>query len=244
MHVEYLPKAGVQENLQALKTDLETLNKMLAVLKLTAVAADVAFWESTPDATVDPILTHSARQMDGPLGRLSGLDVRRLRDRHVSRWSGPSALDELARGANSSTTPRSRPNGSASSCRCFLVGAATGGVVFGWLGDRIGRVRAMSLSILTYAIFTGLVRVRGTKPGTSPCLRFIASLGMGGEWALGVALVTEIWPDKSRALLAGLIGAASNVGMLLGRAAEPRAGELHPRLRRFPQRTGHCRRAP
>ncbi|HLQ43558.1 MAG TPA: MFS transporter, partial [Planctomycetaceae bacterium] len=38
----------------------------------------------------------------------------------------------------------------------FLVGAATGGVLFGWLGDRIGRVRAMSLSVITYAIFTGL----------------------------------------------------------------------------------------
>src|SRR5690349_17449440 len=39
---------------------------------------------------------------------------------------------------------------------CFLVGAATGGVVFGWLGDRIGRVRAMTLSVFTYAVFTGL----------------------------------------------------------------------------------------
>src|SRR6478752_7708393 len=37
----------------------------------------------------------------------------------------------------------------------FLVGAATGGVLFGWLGDRIGRVRAMTLSVLTYAIFSG-----------------------------------------------------------------------------------------
>src|SRR4051812_14125148 len=38
----------------------------------------------------------------------------------------------------------------------FLVGAATGGVVFGWLGDRLGRVRAMSLSILTYALCSGM----------------------------------------------------------------------------------------
>src|SRR5262245_41086583 len=38
----------------------------------------------------------------------------------------------------------------------FLVGAATGGVIFGWLGDRIGRVRAMMLSVLTYAIFSGI----------------------------------------------------------------------------------------
>src|SRR6185436_1221297 len=39
---------------------------------------------------------------------------------------------------------------------CFLVGAATGGVVFGWLGDKIGRVRAMTVSVLVYALFTGL----------------------------------------------------------------------------------------
>jgi MFS family permease len=46
-------------------------------------------------------------------------------------------------------------------------------------------------------------------------LRFIASLGMGGEWSLGVALVMEVWPNKSRAFMAGLIGAAANVGYLL-----------------------------
>jgi MFS family permease len=96
----------------------------------------------------------------------------------------------------------------------FLIGAATGGVVFGWLGDRIGRVRAMSLSIFTYAIFTGLCGF-ATEAWHIAVLRFIASLGMGGEWSLGVALVTEIWSDKSRALIAGLIGAASNVGFLL-----------------------------
>src|SRR4051812_27575790 len=38
----------------------------------------------------------------------------------------------------------------------FLIGAATGGVLFGWLGDRVGRVRSMALSICTYAVFTGL----------------------------------------------------------------------------------------
>ena len=96
----------------------------------------------------------------------------------------------------------------------FLVGAAAGGVLFGWLGDRIGRVRAMSLSILTYALFTGLCGF-ATEPWHLAVLRFIASLGIGGEWALGVALVIEIWPDKSRAFVAGLIGAAANVGFLL-----------------------------
>ena len=94
----------------------------------------------------------------------------------------------------------------------FLIGAATGGVLFGWLGDRIGRVRAMSLSIITYALFTGACGL-ATEAWHIAVLRFIASLGMGGEWALGVALVNEVWPERSRAWIAGLIGAASNVGI-------------------------------
>jgi MFS transporter, SHS family, sialic acid transporter len=96
----------------------------------------------------------------------------------------------------------------------FLVGAATGGVLFGWLGDRIGRVRAMTLSVLVYSVFTGLsgAAVEAWQLGA---LRFIASLGMGGEWSLGVALVMEVWPNRSRAFMAGLIGAAANVGYML-----------------------------
>jgi MFS transporter, SHS family, sialic acid transporter len=106
----------------------------------------------------------------------------------------------------------------------FLVGAATGGVLFGWLGDRLGRVRSMMLSVLTYAIVSGLCGFAQDLqignlyfPGAWQIgiLRFVAALGMGGEWSLGVALINEIWPDRSRAFLAGLIGAAANVGYLL-----------------------------
>ena len=97
---------------------------------------------------------------------------------------------------------------------CFLVGAATGGVLFGWLGDRIGRVRAMMLTVLTYALFSGLCGV-ATAAWQVAVLRFVSALGMGGEWSLGVALVMEVWPNRSRALLAGLIGAAATVGYML-----------------------------
>jgi MFS family permease len=96
----------------------------------------------------------------------------------------------------------------------FLVGAATGGVLFGWLGDRIGRVRAMMLSVLTYALFTGACGL-AADAWQIGVLRFIAALGMGGEWSLGVALVMEVWPNRSRAFMAGVIGAAANVGYLL-----------------------------
>lgn len=96
----------------------------------------------------------------------------------------------------------------------FLVGAALGGLVFGWLGDRIGRVRAMVWSVATYSVFSGLCAVAGSVWQLA-AFRFLSSLGMGGEWALGVALIMEVWPARWRPVLAGLIGAAANVGFLL-----------------------------
>lgn len=96
----------------------------------------------------------------------------------------------------------------------FLLGAAAGGLVFGWLGDRIGRVRAMSMSILVYSLFSGACYF-ATEPWHLGAFRFISALGMGGEWSLGVALVMECWPEKHRPWLAGAIGAASNFGFLL-----------------------------
>lgn len=96
----------------------------------------------------------------------------------------------------------------------FLVGAATGGIVFGWLGDRLGRVRAMTLSILCYSMFTALTYF-AQVPWHIALTRFLAALGMGGEWSLGVALVMEIWPEKHRPMLAGVIGASCNAGFLL-----------------------------
>jgi MFS family permease len=93
----------------------------------------------------------------------------------------------------------------------FLLGAACGGLCFGWLGDRVGRVRAMMLSILAYSLFTGMCYfVRA--PWELGLFRFLAAVGMGGEWSLGVALVMECWPEASRPTLAGVIGAAANVG--------------------------------
>lgn len=95
-----------------------------------------------------------------------------------------------------------------------LVGMALGGAAFGWLGDRIGRVRAMSLSIGTYSLVTGLGYLV-TEPWHLPAVRLISGLGMGGQWALGVALVMECWPEKWRPALASAMGAASNIGFLL-----------------------------
>ncbi len=95
----------------------------------------------------------------------------------------------------------------------FLLGAALGGVVFGWLGDKLGRVKSMVVSILVYSLFTGACAL-ATQPWHLGVFRFIASLGMGGEWALAVALVMECWPERHRPKLAGAIGAAANFGFL------------------------------
>ncbi|HYR59062.1 MAG TPA: MFS transporter, partial [Chthoniobacteraceae bacterium] len=124
---------------------------------------------------------------------------------------GQPALKDLL---GASATPDEANKWFGAIIAVFLVGAASGGVVFGWLGDKIGRVRAMSLSIFTYAIFTGLCGF-ATEAWHIAALRFVASLGMGGEWSLGVALVNEIFHARTRAVTAGLIGAAANVGYLL-----------------------------
>ena len=97
---------------------------------------------------------------------------------------------------------------------CFLVGAAAGGAIFGWLGDRIGRVRAMGLSILVYSLVTGLGYF-AAAPWELGAVRLVSALGMGGQWSLGVALVMEQWPEKWRPSLAAVMGAAANAGQLL-----------------------------
>jgi SHS family sialic acid transporter-like MFS transporter len=96
----------------------------------------------------------------------------------------------------------------------FLFGAAAGGWLFGWLGDRIGRTRAMSASVLCYSFVT-LACYMATSAGEMLALRFVACLGIGGVWPNAVALVGEAWPNTSRPFLAGLLGAAANVGFVL-----------------------------
>jgi MFS family permease len=96
----------------------------------------------------------------------------------------------------------------------FLLGAATGGLLFGWLGDHIGRAKTMGLSILCYSLFIGLSYFAQSLEQLL-VLRFVACLGVGGMWPTGVALASEAWPEKHRPILAGLIGTSANVGLAL-----------------------------
>jgi MFS family permease len=70
----------------------------------------------------------------------------------------------------------------------FLIGWALGGAFFGRIGDRLGRSRALSLTILTYALFTGLSFLAQTW-WQLMIFRFVAALGIGGEWAVGSSLL-------------------------------------------------------
>ncbi|HTU26234.1 MAG TPA: MFS transporter [Pirellulales bacterium] len=96
----------------------------------------------------------------------------------------------------------------------FLVGWALGGSLFGRLGDRIGRSRSLMLTILTYASFTGLSFVAQTW-WQLMLFRFLAALGIGGEWAVGSALISETWPRRWRPWLAAVLQTAVNLGTML-----------------------------
>jgi SHS family sialic acid transporter-like MFS transporter len=95
----------------------------------------------------------------------------------------------------------------------LMLGAAVGGSLLGNLGDRIGRARAMGVSVLFYSMFAGLGGFVATCEQML-MLRFFVGLGVGGMWPNGVALVAECWPDKSRPTVAGILGAGINVGIL------------------------------
>ena len=96
----------------------------------------------------------------------------------------------------------------------FLFGAAAGGLVFGWLGDRIGRVRAMAASIFCFSMFSGIGYLAAT-PEQLLVLRFLCGSGVGGMWPTGVALASEVWSESSRPFVSGLLGTAANVGLVI-----------------------------
>ena len=96
----------------------------------------------------------------------------------------------------------------------LMLGAACGGILLGSLGDRIGRARAMGVSIVFYSAFAGLGAWVHTQEQML-VLRFLVGLGVGGVWPNAVALVAECWPDKTRPVVAGVMGAAINAGIVM-----------------------------
>ena len=95
----------------------------------------------------------------------------------------------------------------------FLLGWAMGGAVFGYIGDRLGRSRTLVLTVLTYALFTGLAFF-AQNWWQLMIFRFLAALGIGGEWAIGASLLSETWPKKWRPWIAAVLQCAVNFGIL------------------------------
>lgn len=96
----------------------------------------------------------------------------------------------------------------------FLLGAATGGLVFGWIGDRWGRAKALGWSVLTFALVSGGCYFVNT-PEQLLLLWFVACTGVGGVWPNGVSLASEALPGVSRPMIAGLFGTTANLGLIL-----------------------------
>jgi MFS family permease len=93
----------------------------------------------------------------------------------------------------------------------FVMGWATGGLIFGAVGDRIGRAKTLTITVLMYSVFTGLSSF-ATSPGMFDAFRFVTGLGVGGVFGLSVALVADSLPDGARPHALGLLQALSAVG--------------------------------
>ena len=92
-----------------------------------------------------------------------------------------------------------------------LASSAVGGVVFGVIADKLGRTRALSLSILLYSIFTFACGLSQTL-WQFATFRVLLGLGMGGEWASGATLVSETWPEKHRGKALGIMQSCWAIG--------------------------------
>ena len=149
------------------------------------------------------------------------------------------------------------PTQGASLVTATLIGAVVGGVVFGILSDRLGRVRVLTWTILLFAIFTGLCAL---SQGYWDLLfyRTMSGVGLGGEFGIGMALVAEAWPASKRARASSYVGLGWQMGVLAaailtplllpvigwrgmfaGRAVSRRGRLLHPPR---PARAGGVRR--
>ena len=101
-----------------------------------------------------------------------------------------------------------------------LLGAVTGGIVFGIMSDFFGRVRVLSWTILLFAVFTGLCAFsRGYYDLLT--YRTIAGLGLGGEFGIGMALAAEAWPPSMRGRVSSYVGLGWQSGVLVAAFVTP-----------------------
>ncbi|MBI5837781.1 MAG: MFS transporter [Candidatus Eisenbacteria bacterium] len=96
----------------------------------------------------------------------------------------------------------------------LLLGWAAGGILFGQVADRIGRTRTLMLTMLLYALGTALCAFAPNLWVLALC-RLVASLGIGGEWAAGAAMVAEVVPEKRRVEAGALLYTSAPMGLFL-----------------------------
>jgi len=151
-------------------------------------------------------------------------------DQQLFLLARPAAMVDLVPESSASSPEelsRLRKHGGDIATSIFIAGWACGGLFFGMLGDRIGRAKTMLITILLYSMFTGLSSFSHTVMDFA-LYRFLTGLGVGGEFAVGVALVAEVMPGHARPYALGLLQALSAFGNIsaaminlgLGLAAE------------------------
>lgn len=96
----------------------------------------------------------------------------------------------------------------------FLMGWVVGGLLFGIVGDRLGRIKAMVGSILLYSLFTGLTGLAHTEWQFALC-RFLTGVGIGGELVTITTVIAETWPERSRTFAIGMLITSYQMGVFL-----------------------------
>src|SRR5438067_8294520 len=133
-------------------------------------------------------------------------------DQQLFILARPQAMAQLVTKAETpEALARYRSNAGDVATSVFIAGWATGGLIFGMLGDRIGRARTMLITILMYSLCTGLSAFSVTVYDFA-FYRFLTGLGVGGEFAVGVALVAEVMPTRARTYTLALLQALSALG--------------------------------
>lgn len=112
------------------------------------------------------------------------------------------------------------PTAAASLVTATLIGAVLGGLGFGMLSDRLGRVRVLTWTIVLFAVSTGMCAF---AQGYWDLLayRAVAGLGLGGEFGIGMALVAEAWPASKRARASSYVGLGWQLGVLMAALVTP-----------------------
>jgi MFS family permease len=133
-------------------------------------------------------------------------------DQQLFILARPAAMEDLLpRLSNPVDFQKLKDTYGAYATSIFLAGWASGGLIFGVLGDRIGRARTMLITILMYSLCTGLSALSKSFWDFA-VYRFLTGLGVGGEFAVGVALVAEVMPARARPYTLALLQALSAFG--------------------------------